>query len=212
MILAIVLAQCFVLEDPTPGWKQVTLPADAPQLAAPEGYEQFRSGDPVTMTHDLEAIFRSTWKSSPGKHEFEFTLPPGARTLTVQFAQPLYGAKVDAVLEGHRGRMAVLNEKRIEGDRLELAVALPDASTARLSVHSHLRGAPTLSFAEVQRVIMPNQSPDVPAQFALARSLFVLKGPGPLTLCQRPGQSLRINARSLLNPSVTAGLLTRQKT
>lgn len=211
MILAIVLAQCFVLEDATPGWKQVTLPADAPQLAAPDGYEQLRSGDPVTVTHDMETIFRNTWKSSPGKHEFEFTLPPGARTLTVQFSQPLYGAKVDVVMEGHRGRMAVLNEKRIEGDRLDLGVSLPDASKAMISVHSHLRGAPTLSFAEVQRVIVPNQSNELPAQFALGRSLFVLKGVGPLTLCQHPGQTLRINARSLLNPSVTSAALTREE-
>lgn len=211
MILAIVLSQCFVLEDPTPGWKQVTLPADAPQLAAPDGYEQFRSGDPVTVTHDMAAIFRNTWKSSPGKHEFEFTLPPGARTLTVQFSQPLSGAKVDVVLEGNRGRMAVLNEKRIEGDRLELGIALPDASRAMISVHSHLRGAPTLSLAEVERVIVPNQSADVPAQFALGRSLFVLKATGPLTLCQHPGQPLRINARSLLDPAVTSALVTRTK-
>lgn len=211
MILALVLSQCFVLEDPTPGWKQVTLPAEAPQLAAPDGYEQLRSGDAVIVTHDLESIFRSTWKSSPGKHEFEFALPPGARTLTVRFSQPLHGAKVDVVLEGHRGRMAVLNEKRIEGDRLDLGVALPDASKALISVHSHLRGEPSLSFAEVERVIVPGQSPDVPAQFALGRSLFVLKAAGPLTLCQQPGQSLRINARSLLNPAVTAAVVTRQK-
>ncbi|MBL8935329.1 MAG: hypothetical protein JNM69_12305 [Archangium sp.] len=210
MILAIVLAQCFVLEDPTPGWKQVTLPAEAPQLAAPEGYEQFRSGDPLVMTHDLESIFRNTWKSSPGKHEFEFGLAPGARTLTVQFTQPLYGAKVDVVLEGRRGRMAVMNEKRIEGDRLELGIALPEATTARVSVHSHLRGAPTLSFAEVESVSRP-RAIDLPAQFTLGRSLFVLKGSGPLTLCQRPAQQLRINARSLLEPTVTSALITRTK-
>lgn len=211
MILALVLSQCFVLEDPTPGWKQVTLPADAPQLAAPDDYEQLRSEDPVTVTHDMEAIFGGTWKSSPGKHEFEFRLPPGARTLTVQFSQPLYGAKVDVVLEGQRGRMAVLNEKRIEGPRLELGVVLPDASKAMISVHSHLRGAPTLSFAEAQRVIVPNQSPDAPAQFALGKSLFVRKGPGPLTLCQQPDQRLRISARSLGNPAITSAGLRRQK-
>lgn len=211
MILAIVLAQCFVLEDPTPGWKQVTLPAEAPQLAAPDGYEQFRSGDPVTVTHDMAAIFRNTWKSSPGKHEFEFMLPPGARTLTVRFSQPLYGAKVDVVMEGQRGRMAVLNEKRIEGNQLDLGVALPDASKVMISVHSHLRGAPTLSFAEVVRVIVPGQSADLPPQLTLGRSLYVLKAPGPLTLCQNPGQSLRINARSLVNPAVTSAVLSRSK-
>lgn len=209
-MLALVLAQCFVIGDGTPGWKQVTLPSDAPQLAADEGVPQFRPADPVIVVHDTEQVFRSTRTSSLGTHEFQFALPPNARTLRVEFARPLDGAKVDAVLEGPRGRMAVMDEKRTSGARLELLVSLPDASKATLSVHSHLRGAPTLQSAEVERELTPAHSPEFTPQLTVGHSLYVLKGPGPLTVCQRPGQALRVRARELRDAQVTSALLTRQ--
>lgn len=210
-MLSLVLAQCFVISDPTPGWKQVTLPADAPQLAAPDGYPQLRTDEPVTLVHDTGAVLRSTRRSSLGTFEFELALPANARALRVQFSRPLESARVDVVLEGPRGRMAVLSDKRVAGNALTVAVSLPDATTATVAVHSHLRSAPTLEQAEAESVMMPGHAAALPPQLTLKHSLYVLKPAGPLVLCQRPGQPLRLDARSLLTVGDVASVaLTRE--
>ena len=38
--------RCFVAEAGS-GWRRVPLPAEAPELAAPDGVEQFRSDEPA---------------------------------------------------------------------------------------------------------------------------------------------------------------------
>jgi hypothetical protein len=105
-LVALVLSQCFVINDRTQGWKQVALPPEAPQLAALESYEQFRVADPVVVSHSLPDVLLTSYRPSLGRQAFEFALPAGAKTVTLSFAQPLHSSKVDAVVHGSRKHVA----------------------------------------------------------------------------------------------------------
>jgi hypothetical protein len=199
-LAALVLAQCFVVSDPAPGWKQVALPATAPHLAGPVELQQFRSAGVATVTHEVTEVLRAAWRAGAGRHAFEFTLPQGATTLSLRFAQPLDSAKVDAVVDGPRGRQVLLDERRVNGALLVLRVPLPDATRALVTVHSHLRGAPSLEAATVERAVTPRHAPDFPEQLRVDNSLYVLSAGGPLTLCERPGQAMTVAAASLQAP------------
>jgi hypothetical protein len=205
-LAALVLAQCFVLNDPSPGWKQVALPAGAPHLAAPAGVQQFRTSGPATVTHEVTEVLRSAWRSGVGRHSFDFSLPPGTKTLTLRFARPLDSAKVDAIAEGPRGQLVLLDERRSTGAVLALPVPLPDASRAVVTVHSHLRGAPSLEAATAERTVTPLQAPDFPEQLRLDNSLYLLSQGGPVTLCERPGQAMVVSAAALRAPVRAASL------
>src|SRR5262249_59300766 len=87
-------AACYTPSDGTAGWKQVEIPAAAPALAAPEGTDQVRGGEPaVVWTDDITPI--DAW-SSRGHREIFFEVRKDQRALEVQFAAPLDGAKVGA--------------------------------------------------------------------------------------------------------------------
>lgn len=210
-LVALVLSQCFVLNDPTPGWKQITLPSNAPQLAAPETYEQFRASDSVVVTHELTDVLRSSYRSAMGRQTFDFALPPGTKTITLRFARPLDSAKVDAVVEGYRGRQSLLDERRLSGSELVLQVPLPDANRAIVTVHYHLRDAPNLDAATVERHVVPLTSTDFPAQLKLENSLYVKTFGGPVTLCQRPLQTMGVTTRALQSPAVRSASVTLAK-
>lgn len=206
-----VLAQCFVIDDATPGWKQITLPASAPQLAAPDAYDQFRTGELAIIRHELPEVLRSSYRSAMGRQTFDLALPPDSRSVTMRFGRPLDGAKVDVVLEGNRGRMALLDERRTSGSELVWKVALPDANRAIVTVHYHLRDTPTLDAATVERHVTPLQAADFPPQLKLENSLYVFNPGGPITLCQRPGQPMVLAATSLQQSRVRSVALTAAK-
>lgn len=210
-LVSLVLAQCFVMNDPTPGWKQITLPSNAPQLAAPDGYEQFRASDTATVTHELTDVLRNSYRAGLGRQTFDFALPSGTKTVTLRFSQPLHSAKVDAVVEGYRGRMSLMDERRTSGSELVLQVPLPEANRAIVTVHYHLRDVPNLDAATVDRRVVPLTASDFPAQLKLENSLYVRSFGGPLTLCQRPTQAMTVTARGLQEPGVRSASVTLTK-
>lgn len=209
-LVSLVLAQCFVMTDPTPGWKQITLPSNAPQLAAPDGYEQFRTSDTATVTHELTDVLRNSYRSGLGRQTFDFALPTGTKTVTLRFAQPLHSSKVDAVVEGYRGRMSLLDERRMSGSELVLQVPLPEANRAIVTVHYHLRDVPNLDAATVNRHVVPLTANDFPEKLRLENSFYVLSSGGPLELCQRPGQPMSLSAAALQKPVRSAALSPRK--
>lgn len=195
MIIALILAQCFTVDGAKPGWNEIAVPPDVPQLAAFEA-DQFRVGETALVTHDVSQVLRHASKSGVGKFVVEASLPPGARSVTVRFAQPLDGAKVDAVLEGPRGRVAVLDEKRIATSEVTVRVTLPDANRFVLTVHHHLRSAPSLESLDVEQLTVPT----LEGVTSPPGTLFVYDPGGPLTLCNRPGVPLTVTARRLSEP------------
>ncbi len=205
MITALILAQCFTVDGAKPGWNEIVVPPDVPQLAA-FGADQFRAGETALVTHDVSQVLRHASKSGVGKFVVEASLPRGAQAVSVRFAQPLDGAKVDAVLEGSRGRVAVLDEKRLATAEVNVRVTLPDADRLVLTVHHHLRSAPALQSLDVEQLTVPvlegvKSSPG---------TLFVYDAGGPLTLCNRPGVQLTVAARRLWEPrGPTAALRPR---
>jgi hypothetical protein len=205
VITALILAQCFVVDDGAPGWNELALPPEAPQLVAVGVSDQFRAGEPALVTHDLAQVLRRAYKAGVGKFVVEVALPTGARSVTARFARPLHGAKVDAVLEGSRGRMAVLDEKRQPTAEVNVRVSLPDADRLVLTVHHHLRAEPSLESLDVEQLMVPAlagaKSPPG------ARALFVYNPGGPLTLCNRPGEMMTVTARRLSDERVTRPLL-----
>ena len=105
---------CFVPSDQTAGWKRVVLPADAPALAAPEGVDQFRSGEQVLLVEQDPRAFMMATKESPGTMTYSFVIPSDARRLEVTFYEDLDGAKVDAVgYEGGTYPLQLLSERQI---------------------------------------------------------------------------------------------------
>lgn len=202
--LSLVAAQCVTIGDESPGWKQVALPSNRPALAAPPVYEQFRSNELAVVTSTTSELFRSSSHAGPGRFRFEFSVPPGARSFTVKFDRPLDGAKVDAVLDGPRGSLTLLDEKRFGGNELTLATGLPDATRLIVTVHHHLRDAPVLSIAEATSHLTPAQSELFPEPFRTENALFVLSTGGPISLCDRPGQPMVVAARSLQRRTVRA--------
>lgn len=208
LVVTALLAQCFLLEDESPGWKQITLPPEAPQLAAPGGTEQFRSGDLAVVTLVTGDLLVASPGPRLGRSAFEFSLPAGAAGLSLRFARPLDGAKVDAVVDGYRGRQVLLDERRVGGRSLALPLASPDATRVVVTVHAHLREAPTLEAATAERHVIPSQAPEFPAQLRLANSLYVRSRGEPLELCQRPGQRLEVAAASLRDERVRSAPLT----
>ncbi|MDP1917908.1 MAG: hypothetical protein Q8L14_16810 [Myxococcales bacterium] len=205
-LVSLVLAQCFVMNDPTPGWKQITLPSNAPQLAAPDGYEQFRTADTATVTHELTDVLRNSYRSGMGRQTFDFALPTGTKTVTLRFSQPLHSAKVDAVVEGYRGRMSLLDERRMSGSELVMPIPLPEANRAIVTVHYHLRDVPNLDAATVDRQVVPLSASDFPEKLRLENSFYVLSSGGPLELCQRPAQPMSLSAAALQKPVRSAAL------
>lgn len=205
MIVALVLSQCFVLSDPTPGWKHVALPVNAPDLAAPDDVDQFRTDDVVTVLQDQ--LMRRTYRASLGRQTFEIDLPPGTRTMALRFAKPLDGAKIDAVIEGPRGRVTLLDERRASGLVLSLPIPNVEATLATVTVHHHLRDVPWLETASLEREVVPRHSAEFPAQLKLENALYVLSAGRPMTLCERKNQPLRLHARSLEAAQVRSATL-----
>lgn len=202
MIAALVLAQCFVTADESPGWKQIALPPEAPQLAAPEAYEQFRGHEPAIVTWNTAQLVLSARETGLGKVTVEAAIPANARSATVRFVQPLRGAKVDAALVGDFGRISVHDQRRFAGSEVDVRIALPQPQRLVLTVHHHLRPEPTLELIRVEALVVPGRA--FSTERRTERALYVLNPGGPITLCNRPGQAMRVYVTSLEDRNVSA--------
>jgi hypothetical protein len=196
LLVALTAAPCFLADDPSPGWKQVILPNDAPSLAAPAAVEQFRSEGMVTIVDERAEIFLAGERTWAGPVVFDLELGAGGRSLEVQFVQPLRGAKVDVTARGPSGTMTLLREQRVGADTLKLTWGTNEVERVSIRVHSHLRKEPIVRSLTSVRV-RPASSLPLASGFTHERSLFYLQPAGPrVMLCDdaRQPQWLRPNS------------------
>jgi hypothetical protein len=185
-------APCFTATDASPGWKQAILPEDALSLAAPEGIDQLRSGEEVTVVDERSGLYLVGRDEGPGRIAFDFSIQPGGRSLEVTFTEGLKGAKVDVVANGDAGSMSLMHEERIGSSRLNLSWGQTQVHSVTVRVHNHLRKDPVLEgWRSVRRV--PLSKLQVSEAFQLERSLYYRQPPGAaVLLCNEPGRELRI--------------------
>ena len=190
--LLIHAAPCFVATDATPGWKHVTLPFDAYGLAAPDGVDQFRSNESVTLVEDHSSVYLTGWNDGAGVTAFEFQLGDGGKSVDIEFTEPLQGAKVDVTARGQLGWMSLMREQRQAGSRLTLTWGDNSVQTVKVRVHHHLRRDPVLAgWHSVRRV--PSARMSMSDAFRLERSLYYRQPPGPaVVLCHDPGRELTL--------------------
>ncbi len=191
---------CFVANDSTPGWKQVTLPKGAETLAAPEGVDQFRADEPVQVVDAHRDVSLVGHRDGLGVTAFEFTLPRGTRSLEVRFTESLRGAKVDVIASGALGEMSLMKERRVGAASLSLSWGTNDVSWVKVRVHDHLRRDPVLEGWTSVRVVDAEQLISS-AAFRLKHSLYYFQQTGEaLTLCSEPARELTLHEGS---PSAT---------
>jgi hypothetical protein len=179
---------CFVAEAGS-GWRRVPLPAEAPELAAPDGVEQFRSDEPAIVWDTPEVGSRGRRVS--GSSLFSFT-SEGEEALALEFVQPLGGARVDAVLDDIG--QPLMSGKRVAGRTLRLEWAIPGDHVVRVRVHNHLRTEPVVqSLRRGHRVRVRGPT----AEYRMPGSLYFRSRGEPLTLCPAPGRTLDVAAESL---------------
>jgi hypothetical protein len=195
MMLALLLAAapCIEVTDRVPGWKQVPLPAEAPHLAAPPSFSQFRSGERFTIIDEQVGLYR-TGSANGGSTDFELPLGTGAQSVTLVFREPLRGAKVDVT----SWDMTLVHEKRIAGTQLSFEWGTRDVSRVWVRVHQHLREPPVLMEVRVVRSVLPQQL-GLPAPFNAVDSLFYFQpDAAPVRLCEAGAQPLTVRAEKLL--------------
>src|SRR5262249_29253122 len=126
-----------------PGWQRVALPHDAPALAAPDGVDQFRGGEPALLfTADAPP-------PAPVEPRFGLTIyrfpssDPDARALEIEFAAPLYRSRVDAAGEfDGAGTLPLISERRVAGANLRVDWSRPGLRAVVVTLHQHLRPTP----------------------------------------------------------------------
>jgi hypothetical protein len=194
---------CYVPADQSPGWKQVALPENAPQLAAPAGIDQFRPAEPAQVTESNPDAYRGAHEPRPGRLVLSFAVPADARRLELELVEPLRGAKVDAeVFTGTRS-LPLFDERRVPGKALVLDWDIPEVRTVTVTVHHHFRDRPIVHRWRVVRSAVLADDVTLSASFKLGRSLYYRQPPGRrLELCQAPGQRLELD-RSTLDSAAT---------
>lgn len=188
---------CFVPRDSVPGWKQVTLPTDGRYLAAPEGVDQFRAGDPVDVIEDHPSVFIGGYGRHSGRTQFELTLGSGACTAELTFKERLRGAKVDAWAWGASGRMSLMQEERVAGSTLKVSWADVGVRSLTVVVHDHMRDEPVIEGWRSTCRTDPSRL-GVSEAFQLGGSLYYLQ-PGYQTvpLCNKPSIPMRVRSANL---------------
>jgi len=200
---------CFVADDATPGWKRVALAPGVPSLsrepsialAAPDGVDQFRAGEPAIVWDDARP---GPPPSRPGFGVVEYRLPAGdARVMQVEFAAALDGARVDVEGETIAGRVPLLAGRRVRDRRVDVEWDRDDLRAVDVIIHRHLRPLPILAR---WRAGAP-QLLDGPSAYSPAdrqSALFYRQPAGaPVELCPAPGRRLTL-ARASLPPSWSA--------
>jgi hypothetical protein len=196
-LLAAPDTMCFFPRDPEPGWKVVTVPPEAPALAAPDGVDQFRPGDTVELLSDHPGVLLSGAQYHAGRTDFEVKPGEGACQLALTFAHSLRGAKVDVTAWTDNGTTILKREDHVPGASLQLAWGDIGVHSVYVTVHNHLRETPVLEgWSSVCR-IDAGKLP-VSESFRLGRSLYYYQPRGPrVVLCNRPEAVLRVRAASL---------------
>jgi hypothetical protein len=197
LLLAAPDALCFYPRDGEPGWKVVTVPPEAPALAAPDGVDQFRPGESVEVTSEHAGILISGARYHEGRTQFELKPGDGACHLDVTFAESLRGAKVDVTAWTDNGTTVLRREDRMPGATLQVAWGDIGVHGLYIDVHNHLRESPILeSWRSVCRVDAGRLP--VSDAFRLGRSLYYYQPRGPrVMLCNRPDAVLKVRASSL---------------
>ncbi len=196
-LLSLALSQtaCFLPTDSTPGWRQVALSNQTQGLAAPEGVDQFRVGEPVTIIETRSALFLEGIDDGVGVTLFELKLDEGARSIELRFKQSLRGAKVDAEAFGELGKMTLLREERIGASKLSLAWGMNDVKRLRVRVHQHLRKTPILEGYSLVRQV-PSERLHLNSAFLVSGVLSFLQPLGPpVRLCIEPQRELTIRGQ-----------------
>ncbi len=175
---------CWVPDDAAPGWKQVTLPAGAPSLAAPPDIDQYRPGETALAWEEREAE-PASWGLG-GRAELALPLDgAGWDVVEVAFAARLGGAGVEARGLLPSGSYLVLPRTRIHTATVRLEPADRRTTELLLTVHHHLRAAPRPIGWRVGRWLRPAGTP---------RTLVYRQPPGrPVVLCDAPGRMLELH-------------------
>lgn len=202
---------CFEATDASPGWKQVTLPDDARELAAPEGIEQLRAGVSVTVVDDKSGLYLAGRSDGLGVTTFDFPFGDGGRALELRFVDPLRGAKVDVTAYGDDGPMALMREERIGGAAVTLSWGDNDVRSVTVRVHEHLRKAPVLyAYKSTRRV--PLEKLRVSSAFHLSRSLYYRQPAGPaVLLCEAAGRTLVLKPESLASMELPVPVVLKRR-
>jgi hypothetical protein len=207
VLLAAPEAMCFYPRDGEPGWKVVTVPPEAPALAAPDGVDQFRPGETVELLSDHPGLLLAGAQYHAGRTDFEVKPGDGACDVALTFVTPLRGAKVDVTAWTDNGTMILKREERVPGATLQLAWGDMSVHALYVTVHNHLREPPVLSGWSSACRLEAGRLP-VSESFRLGHSLYYLQPHGPrVVLCNRPEAVLRVRAASLPAggpPGVTA--------
>jgi hypothetical protein len=182
---------CFTVEARS-GWQRVPLPAGAHDLAAPDDIEQFRSDEEAIVWDSPEIGGRGS--RLRGSSVFHLA-SHGEDALSLEFAQPLSGARVDALLDDV-GEPLMMG-KRISGRTVRVEWTVPGDHVVQVRVHRHLRSEPVLeSLRRGRRTLVRGPSID----YRMPGSLYVRARGSPLTLCTAPGRTLAVSADSLGGP------------
>ena len=198
-LLAMLLAAapCYFPVDGSPGWKQVSLPPDAPALAAPPDVAQFRTESTVELLDDHPQVYLTASRVGWGRSQFELTPGTGACTLDLELTAPLRGAKVDVSAWGSDGTMTLMHEERVAGPALHLSWGESGVRTVWVVIHDHLREEPVIAHWRSACTVDAARLP-VSDAFRLGRSLYYHQPVGGrVPLCQSPETVLRMRTREL---------------
>jgi hypothetical protein len=206
---------CFVADDATPGWKRVALAPGVPllgrdplitlaapgALAAPDGVDQFRSGEPAIV---WERDQPSPPPDRPRLGVVEYRLPAGgARVVDVEFAAALDGARVDVSGETAAGAVPLVDGRRVSGRALRVEWERDDVRALDVTIHRHLRALPIVAR---WRMGAPETLVGASPYSAADRqsALFYRQPAGPpVELCPAPGRRLSL-ARASEPPAWSA--------
>ena len=115
-LLAVVLGGCASHEAPKPPGT----PVDAPNAYLGLGHHGF------------------------GSMTYEFLVPTNARSLDVEFAQPLRGARVDSDALASGRTFPVVRDQRVSGRLAKLDWDVADVELISITVHEHFRERPVV--------------------------------------------------------------------
>lgn len=190
VLSAALLSQtCFTPSDARPGWKQARIPAEAPALAAPEGVEQFRSGEPAEVVDDHAMVMLRGEDRSKGSTSFRLLPGPGACALEAEFTEPLRGAKVSIAGWGKDQELVLKPKERVAGSVVNVAWGGGGGvRVVEIVVHDHFRREPVLAkWKATCRGLINSPSGE--------SWLNYRQPPGgvPVTLCHRPTVPMRLS-------------------
>jgi hypothetical protein len=166
------------------GWTDVLLPGAAPHLAAPDGIEQYRSGESALAWSGWE---RGEERRAGGTTTYTLRLPNRAEVVEVDFGNRLGGAALEII--GYRpAGVSYTVRSRFRTHESKLSLELDEQThTVEVIVHHHLRAPPQPSW-RVGRRVFPVTQP--------GRLFYFDPGEGDLLLCEAPGRKLGFHERA----------------